>query len=45
MSGLTLVSEGSGSLAELQRVQRLLLLRGYYERGCRMVEGRSKNLY
>jgi len=37
MSGLTLVSEDFGSLAELQRVQRLLHWRRFL-RGCRMIK-------
>ena len=41
MSGLTLVSEGSGSLAELQRVQRLLHLISGSLRGCRVIKEKS----
>jgi len=38
MFELTLVSEGYGSLAELQRVQRLLHWRFCFLRGCRMTK-------
>jgi len=43
MSGLTLVSEGSDSLAELQRAQRLLHWR-CYRRGCRTIKSSLFNL-
>ena len=45
MSALTLVSEDSGSLAELQRVQRILPLRCYYMKGCRIIKESSKDVF
>ena len=45
MCGLTVVFEGSDSLAELQRVQRLLPLRCYYMKGCRIIKESSKDVF
>jgi len=43
--GLTVVFEGSDSLAELQRVQRLLHWRCCCLRGCRIIKSSLFNLH
>ena len=45
MCGLTVVFEGSDSLAELQRVQRLLRWRCCCLRGCRIIKSSLFNLH
>ena len=42
MTGLTLASEGSGSLAKLQSLHKLLHLRSGCYRGCRMSQRRGE---
>ena len=42
MAGLTLVPEGSGSLAKQQLLHELLHLRSGWTQGCRMSENKQK---
>ena len=44
MAGLTLTSEGSGSLAKLQLLHELLQLRSGWTQGCRISDKKSKVL-